>query len=326
MFRLLWPIIRTLLAVAAAYLALTRLVAPLIDRIANRVRSRPPYRPRSEAAALHRQLFVADLHADPYLWNRDLLKRHSYGHLDVPRLIDGNVTLQTVAVATKVPWGINAESNTANSDLLTALVIAQGWPLRTWRSLLHRALYHAERLQQLVARSPDKLLLVRGTADLDELLERRSSDPVCLGFLLGLEGAHALEGDLDNLDLLDETGFRMLGLAHFFDNEAGGSAHGLAKGGLTPWGRELVRACEDRQIIIDLAHASEQLIVDVCAIVSRPPWCPIPASGAPAGARATSVTTASAGSPAAAVFLPSPFSRRRSAAPGWATPREPWPT
>lgn len=270
MLEFIWRCFLVLLAVGAGYLALPHLLAPLIDRFANRVRAHPPYEIRENARNVHAQLFVADLHSDPYLWNRDLRKRHTYGHIDVPRLIEGNVSLQTVGVATKIPWGLNFESNSAGSDMLAALVVVQGWPFRTWGSLLHRSLYHAERLQDMVAQSPDKLLLVKGSGDLDRLLARRESNPGALGFLLGLEGAHALEGNLDNLDLLYDAGFRMLGLVHFSDAEAGGSAHGLQKGGLTPWGRELVQACEGRKIILDLAHASEQLIADVCALATRP--------------------------------------------------------
>ena len=39
----------------------------------------------------------------------------------------------------------------------------------------------------------------------------------------------------------------MIGLAHFFDNEAGGSAHGMEKGGLTPFGREVVKKVQEKE-------------------------------------------------------------------------------
>jgi hypothetical protein len=41
------------------------------------------------ANALHRSLHLADLHADTLLWGRDILKRGTRGHVDVPRLIEG---------------------------------------------------------------------------------------------------------------------------------------------------------------------------------------------------------------------------------------------
>lgn len=260
----------TLAALALARALLTRLVAPLIDRLLNRVVVRPPYDVDAETAVFHNQLFIADLHSDPFLWNRDLWRKHGYGHIDVPRLREGNIALQTVGVAPKIPWGLNFERNPGRSDMLAALSVAQNWPVRTWFSQYQRALYHSQRLHELIARDPDALMLLRCASDLDALLERRQKDRAAVGFLLGLEGVHALEGDLARLDGLYDAGFRLLGLMHFFDNEAGGSAHGWRKGGLTPFGEALIRAAEARQMIIDLAHASPQLIADVAALAQRP--------------------------------------------------------
>jgi microsomal dipeptidase-like Zn-dependent dipeptidase len=154
--------------------------------------------------------------------------------------------------------------------MLAALVVAQGKPLRTWHSQYQRALYHAEQLQAMIAQEPDILMLIRSQQDLNSLLARRQKRPITTGFLLGLEGIHALEGSLANLDGLFAAGFRLLGLTHFFDNEAGGSAHGRDKGGLTPFGRDLIQAAEAKSMIVDLAHASPQLIDDVAAIATRP--------------------------------------------------------
>ncbi|MFO7679256.1 MAG: dipeptidase [Chloroflexota bacterium] len=251
-------------------LTLTHGVSPLIDRLLNRVNKQKAVGVREETAVLHSQLFIADLHSDPYLWNRNLLKRHRCGHIDVPRLIEGRVALQTVGVAARIPWGLNFESNPDRSDMLAALVVAQGKPLRTWRSQYQRALFHAEQLQAMIAQEPDILMLIRSSQDLDRLLDRRRKRPITTGFLLGLEGVHALEGNLARLPGLFAAGFRLLGLTHFFDNEAGGSAHGRQKGGLTPFGRDLIQAAEASQMTIDLAHASERLIEDVCAIAARP--------------------------------------------------------
>jgi microsomal dipeptidase-like Zn-dependent dipeptidase len=62
----------------------------------------------------------------------------------------------------------------------------------------------------------------------------------------------------------------MMGLVHFFDNEVGGSSAGVEKGGLTDFGRRVVREMESRKIIIDLAHASEALFADVMKMATRP--------------------------------------------------------
>jgi microsomal dipeptidase-like Zn-dependent dipeptidase len=87
---------------------------------------------------------------------------------------------------------------------------------------------------------------------------------------LATEGLHPLEGKLENVDRLYEAGFRITGLTHFFDNEVGGSAHGMVQGGLTPFGRQVVARPEEKRMLVDLAHASPQLIDDVLAIAKRP--------------------------------------------------------
>ena len=262
-------IILVLLLVAIVY-ALPRFAAPLIEKVLNRVRRRPPFQMQEGARTLHKALFIADLHADPLLWKRNLLQRSSYGHVDFPRLAEGNVALQVFAAATKIPVGINFESNPARGDLLVPLNIVQAWPRRTWTSLLERALYQAEKLQAFIDQEPQRLLLVKNRQDLERLLAGRQSEPARIGALLALEGVHALEGEIANLDLLYERGFRMIGLAHFFDNEAGGSAHGRQKGGLTPFGREVVRRVAQKKMILDLAHASGQTIEDTLAIATAP--------------------------------------------------------
>jgi membrane dipeptidase len=87
---------------------------------------------------------------------------------------------------------------------------------------------------------------------------------------LGVEGTQALDGSLASLEPLDRAGFRLIAIAHFIDTEFGGSAHGVAKGGLTPMGRDLVRQMEARHMLVDLAHASRQTILDVVDIAARP--------------------------------------------------------
>ena len=72
------------------------------------------------------------------------------------------------------------------------------------------------------------------------------------------------------MDRLYEAGHRVMGLTHFFDNEVGGSAHGVTKGGLTEFGREVGTRPEQRRMIIDLAHASPRLMDAVLTVVRRP--------------------------------------------------------
>ena len=241
-----------------------------VDRDMNQVLNSAPYSSSEKAAALHAQLFVADLHDDALLWQRDLLQRIDYGHTDLPRLIEGNVGLQVFSTVTKTPRGLNYERNSGDSDSVTLLVMAQRWPRATWNSLLQRALYQSEKLHQAAAASKGQLRIIRTRVDLQQYLADREKQPEQLAGLLATEGLHPLEGKLENIDNLYDAGFRMTGLTHFFDNEVGGSAHGIDKGGLTDFGRQVIPRLQEKHILVDLAHASKPLIDDVLAISTQP--------------------------------------------------------
>ena len=62
----------------------------------------------------------------------------------------------------------------------------------------------------------------------------------------------------------------MVGMTHFFDNEAGGSAHGLEKQGLSTFGRSVVEKAYEKHMVIDLAHASPRMVDDVLAMTKVP--------------------------------------------------------
>jgi microsomal dipeptidase-like Zn-dependent dipeptidase len=257
-------------AVLAAALGVAAAIVPAqVEKRVNLVVPRP-IAVSERARRLHARLVVADLHADTLLWDRDLLRRGTRGQVDVPRLAEGGVALQAFTVVTKSPRNLNIERNDDTTDDITLLSIAERWPPATWTSLRARALHQATRLQTAAGRSEGALTLVRTRADLDAFLERRRANPRLVGAILGLEGSHALEGDLANVDVLRDAGFRMMAPTHFFDTEVGGSAHGVGKGGLTPLGRDWVRALESRRILVDIAHASPATIDDVLALATRP--------------------------------------------------------
>lgn len=232
----------------------------------------PPYLASERAVELHKKLLVSDMHADSLLWNRDLLERGSRGHVDIPRLIEGNVALQAFTIVTKTPyvWKMNIERNDDKTDSITIVAIAQRWPTSTWSSLTQRALYQARKLQETAARSGGKFTVIKTSAELSAYLDRRITDPQITAGLLGIEGAHALDGNLDNIDVLFDAGIRMMAPTHFFDNDIGGSAHGVEKGGLTDKGKEMIRRMEQKRMIVDVAHASAETIDDVLAIATRP--------------------------------------------------------
>ncbi|MGR8950029.1 MAG: dipeptidase [Gammaproteobacteria bacterium] len=220
---------------------------------------------------LHDSLRIADLHADSLLWNRDLLKRGSRGHVDIPRLLAGNVGLQVFTTVTKSPDGLNNLRNEAETrDNITLLAIAQRWPISSWTSLTARALHQGRRLHEFAQASGGQLVIIKNKTDLVTLLAQRENGQLLVGGVLGTEGSHALDGNLDNVQRLFDAGFRLMSLQHFFDNRLGGSLHGVSKLGLTEFGRNVVRKIESLQVMLDVSHSSPQVVRDTLAIAKRP--------------------------------------------------------
>lgn len=261
--RILSIIIAALLALAAG--AFFFVIPKRVDAGMNKIVAHAPLAVSDEAAALHATLRVADLHNDALLWDRDFLRRNTRGHSDAPRLVDGRFRLQVLSSVTKTPRNLNYAENDANSDNITPLVIAQRWPMKTWSSLAERALHHAALAESAAKRSKGGLAVVRTKPELAAAL-----DSGAIAIVLATEGAHPLEGDLANIDWLYDAGFRMLGLQHFFDNELGGSLHGISNAGLTDFGRAAVIAAKEKGMIIDVAHSSEAVVRDVLAITNSP--------------------------------------------------------
>ena len=256
------------LTLFAAILFFT-LAPGIVERGMNQVVA-VPLKITPRAQALNAKLQIADMHADTLLWQRSLLTRADRGQVDLPRLIAGNYALQVFSSVTKTPKGQNYVANSADTDNITALTIADLQPPRTWGSLLQRSLWHAQKLDRYAAASNGQLRVIRTASDLDRLLADRARGKKVVGGMLSIEGLQDLEGKFANLDTLYRAGFRMAGLAHFFDNDVAGSMHGEAKGGLTPLGRQVMRRMEAIGMIVDIAHSSHATIAEVLATARRP--------------------------------------------------------
>lgn len=255
---------------ALALLALRLIVPGVVDQRMNRVVSANHVVVSDSARALHASLLIADLHADQLLWARDPLERATHGHVDLPRMIAGNVALQVFAAVTKTPREMNYDRNTGASDNITLLALAEGWPIAAVTSLRARAIHQSDRLFDAAYRSDGGLMVITDQATLAQFLATRAAGKEVRAGLLAIEGLHALDGEFASVDTLYAHGFRMMGLTHFFDNEVAASAHGVTHGGLTPLGRRVIARMEALGIVVDLAHASPQTISETLAMATRP--------------------------------------------------------
>jgi len=264
-------LIISLTGVLLVYALLTSLIPPIIEKGRNQVINEAPYKISNRAQQLYDSLsFIADLHCDALLWDRDLEDRSEYGHVDLPRMRESNVALQAFTIVTKSPKGQNVKENSADAfDNITPLTIVQGQPINTWFSLFERASYQCNKLHE-IAESDANFRVIKYVADLEKMINDRKNLKNLTGGFLGIEGAHCLEGDLQNIDELYDLGVRMIGPTHFFDNKLGGSAHGLSKGGLTEFGISAIRRMNELGIIVDLSHISANMIDDIFKLSDKP--------------------------------------------------------
>jgi membrane dipeptidase len=265
--KILWGVLIVLVLAAVGFFGF----APgIVEGSMNKVVPTKLARPSGAVKKLHASLQIADMHADTLMWNRSLLERSNTGQVDLPRLLEGNVALQVFSSVTKTPKHQNYDANSGDTDNITLLTIAQLQPPKTWTSLLERSLFHARKLDRAAAGSNGKLRVIHNPQELDQLLADRAAGKKVVGGMLSIEGLQDLEGQIGNLDKLHAAGFRMAGLAHFFDNDVAGSMHGMKKGGLTPLGRQVLARMEQLGMIVDIAHSSHESVAEILRLAKRP--------------------------------------------------------
>ncbi len=206
------------------------------------------------ARALHARHPAIDLHADSLMWARwtgyDLHQRHDPplpraalgGHVDVPRLREGGVGAQFFGLVSL--------------------------PVGTTRGLARAVHEQIDQLERAVTRAPHALGLAKSAADVEAASAKGQ-----IAALLGVEGGHALEGNLDELRRFASRGVRYLGLCHFTANELCRPAFGRGRddtAGLTAFGADVVRLAESLGVIVDLAHINKRGLLEACSLAERP--------------------------------------------------------
>ena len=126
-------------------------------------------------------------------------------------------------------------------------------------------------LYQILDTSEGKIVLCKNGLDFKKAYENNN-----VGILLHIEGAEAIDKNFKSLEKLYELGLRSIGIAWSRSNIF---AHGVPFGfpmspdtgpGLTSLGKELVKICDEKKILIDLSHLNEKGFWDVANLSTRP--------------------------------------------------------
>lgn len=232
---------------------------------------------RAQAETLHRTAIVVDGHNDITSWIRDLgfdlgmdgtdprcrtpwlwwLAGH---YVSIPR--DGRYCTHTDLRRMRA-GGLDAQFFSIWSHQMDAPAVPGVYR--------ERALAMIASLKAQVAKYPDALELATTAADI-----RRIASAGRTAVLLGLEGGHAIEDDLEALELFHAEGVRYMTLVHQHTNGWADSASDADDtsinhhGGLAELGHAVVLRMNDLGIAVDVSHGSDDLFWDVLATTRAP--------------------------------------------------------
>lgn len=204
----------------------------------------------SEADRIHSEAVVIDGHCDTLLSvtgrqvypgsrTRDFFVRNDTGHIDLPRLKEGGMTCQVMAV----------------------YIEPQHKPARSAK----RAMEILDGFYGLLEESGD-FRIATTAADIEKAKEEGA-----VSALLSIEGGEALEGSLSLLRGFYRLGIRAIGLTWNQRNDiADGVGEKSAKSGLTDFGVSLVKEMERLGMLVDVSHLADSSFWAVDAVAERP--------------------------------------------------------
>ena len=111
-----------------------------------------------------------------------------------------------------------------------------------------------DNMEALVGRAPDKFAMAYNSADLAKHFKEGK-----ISLALGMENGTPIEGKLENLQHFYDRGIRYITLAHSESNHIADSSYDLRRQwkGLSPFGKELVKAMNETGVMIDISHVSD---------------------------------------------------------------------
>ncbi|MBS4063329.1 MAG: dipeptidase [Chitinophagaceae bacterium] len=126
-----------------------------------------------------------------------------------------------------------------------------------------------------VQRNPSLMMMVYNPADLQQAIKEKK-----LASLLGMEGGHMIENDLNKLELLYKRGVRYMTItwnnstpwatSAADETTTGGAVNSEGKKGLTEFGRTVIKRMNEWGMMVDVSHAGEQTFWDIAGITTKP--------------------------------------------------------
>ncbi len=173
--------------------------------------------------------------------------------------------------ATADPENHRVSMQTDLARLREGHVGAQFWsvyvsPLLTEQQAVQATLEQIDVLKRLVARYPEDLQLAISADDVERAMKAGR-----IASLIGMEGGHSIGNSLGVLRQMYALGARYMTLAHFRNTAWADSATDAPEhGGLTDFGRDVVREMQRIGMLVDLSHVSEETMQDALDVAKAP--------------------------------------------------------
>ncbi len=201
---------------------------------------------------LAKKLTIVDMHIDtPYrLWRQnlngdeidDISKRTLKGDFDYPRAVSGGLNVPFFSIYTPASTQIDSTSHEMAVSLISMV-------------------------EDIVTLHSDKFFIVKSTSDI-ELLDRER-----LGIAFGMENGAPIEGDLSRVQFYHDKGIRYITLTHSKSNHISDSSYDENhqwEGGLSSFGKELIREMNKVGIMVDISHVSDKAFYESIEISDVP--------------------------------------------------------
>jgi membrane dipeptidase len=193
------------------------------------------------------------------------------GHNDLPNAIRKFKDAPGNIVAYDLRGRAPGKGQTDIPRLREGRLGAQFWsvyiPPEAGQGFARMQLEQIDLARRLIARYPDTFQLASTAADI-----RAAKQAGRIGSMLGIEGGHAIENSLGALRAYYDLGVRYMTLTHNVHTDWADSAMDSSpgRGGLTPFGEDVVREMNRLGMLVDLSHTAPETMRDALRVSQAP--------------------------------------------------------